>query len=66
MKYKTLEELRDAYQRDDRIGPLVIGTDTANVWEVVRGQALFSQPVAGLLEEALDLLGIRHRPGIGY
>ena len=63
MAYKTLEELRDAYQRGDRIGPLVIGADTANVWESKRGQSVASLPVASLLEQALDLLGIPHIPG---
>jgi hypothetical protein len=40
----------------------VIGTDTANVWESKRGQSVASLPVAGLLEQALDLLGIAHIP----
>ena len=61
MAYKNLQELRDAYhQRGDHIGPLVIGSDTANVWESKRGQSVASLPVDGLLEEALDLLGIPH------
>lgn len=62
MAYKNLQELRDGCQRGDRIGPLVIGTDTANVWESKRGQSVASLPVAGLLEQALDLLGIPHIP----
>jgi hypothetical protein len=62
MAYKNLQELRDGCQHGDRIGPLVIGTDTANVWESKRGQSVASLPVAGLLEQALDLLGIPHIP----
>ena len=62
MAYKNLQELRAGCQRGDRIGPLMIGTDTANVWESKRGQSVASLPVAGLLEQALDLLGIPHIP----
>lgn len=62
MAYKTLQELRDAYQRGDRIGPLVIRSDTATVWESKGGQVVANLPLTGLLEQALDLLGIPHIP----
>jgi hypothetical protein len=64
MAYKNLQELRDGCQRGDRIGPLVIGDGTATVWESVRGQVVPSLPVDGLLEQALDLLGIPHVPAL--
>ena len=65
MKYKTLEELRDAYLRGDLADPIYLDNDDTFVWS---DEPTDEDPEAGrvfdggvprdLLIEALDLLGI--------
>jgi hypothetical protein len=62
MKYRTLQDLADAYSRGEVKYPLMLDNDSVSVWDddETATEPLYEAHPEELLEDALALLGIPH------